>query len=140
MKNIIEFEANFDEREFTMEEDEQWEAFMSFIRECEHEREKRGKAVVINPEKIQILKEVLHELKYLLAENRFDYKLEIEKCDFFDTSLYISITLESFGVAPKDHRVFEKLISMIRGFSTIITANDKLRIEMAINDMFIRVK
>ena len=138
--DIIEFEVNFDEREFTIEEDEQWEAFLSFMREREYEQSKKGVMLIVNPKKVQLLQEMLQKLKHLLDENGFDYKLKINKIRQTDTKLYITLVLEYFGVAPKDYHFFKDIINSINTISIVPTLDGKVDISMVINDMFIKIK
>lgn len=136
----MEIEVKFDEYEFTEEDDEKWEAFLSFMREHERKREREGKTLIINLKKLQLLKDLLQKLKYLLAENGFDYKLKINRVQCFDTVLHITIILESFGVAPKDYKIFKDIINSIDSFSITALADGNIDITMCINNMFIKLK
>jgi len=136
----LEFEVRFDKQEFTIEDDEKWEAFLSFIREREYEQNKKGVMLIINPKKVQLLQEMLQKLKRLLDENGFDYKLKVDRIRQTDTELYITLVLEYFGVAPKDYHFFKDIINSIDTISIVPTLDGKVDISMAINDMFIKAK
>ena len=136
----MEFEVRFDKQEFTIEDDEKWEAFLSFIREREYEQNKKGVMLIINPKKVQLLQEMLQKLKRLLDENGFDYKLKVDRIRQTDTELYITLVLEYFGVAPKDYHFFKDIINSIDTISIVPTLDGKVDISMAINDMFIKAK
>lgn len=126
---------NYDDNNFTLEEDEQFQELLEYA----NRESNRNKTFVLNPNKIALTNEVLKNLKLLLKENGFDYKLYTERLECFPTQALINLTIESFGVCAKDYNMFKNIINSIDSYSISSLKNGDLEISMAIQNMFIEI-
>ena len=100
----------------------------------------REKVVTYDPEVLERIKTVRRHLELLLKQDNCDYKMEFERCPYFQQSLYLHLEVVDFGTSPKNFWLFEDVMRNINSFEAVWLKSGKVRLSFYFNFAFKEIK
>jgi len=119
--------------EFTEEEKANWIELL--VKE-----NMREKVQTYDPEALKRINRVKRSLKLLLEQDNCDYTMEMERCPYFQQSLYLHLEVVDFGTSPKNYWMLDSAMRDVNSFSVKWLPTGKVRLSFYFNFVFKEIK